>query len=395
MKKIAIIMILIVFTMMGCTNSDQSDTVDEVDIQESVQTELGATETEVQAAQSGDDELNQTLSDWVLGTEYGIEEALFDYDEFCVEIKISEADYAKLQDYDFTDIRNSIIDILYVHGLNDEFEIIFANGEKIAVEETQSSEVGYEETDESQQSEDTQMPTQEGETVNLIFIHHSVGENWLNAGLNQMLNYNNFHVSDTYYGWREMGDRTDTSDWPNWFNDDVMPTVYNELGNMTGYNDIDPAPGENTIIMFKSCFPNSDVGSSISDEKEIYNSLLGYFSEHPDKMFILVTPPPMQSISHPDKTRELANWLVDENGWRKGYDMGNLFVFDFYNVLTAEDNYHMLIDCEEKHIINDSSNTLHYDSAGDDHPSDEGSIKATQEFVPLLMYWYEIFSESN
>ena len=47
---------------------------------------------------------------------------------------------------------------------------------------------------------------------------------------------------DTYYGWGEMGDRTDTSDWPDWFNDDVMAMVYGELGNMTGHNSIAAAP---------------------------------------------------------------------------------------------------------------------------------------------------------
>jgi hypothetical protein len=164
---------------------------------------------------------------------------------------------------------------------------------------------------------------------------------------------------------------------------------------MTVYNSNKAAPGENTIIMFKSCYPNSDVGNSIEDEKQIYMSLLDYFSKHSDKMFVLITPPPMQRISNPQKTRELANWLVADDGWRKEYNGGNLFVFDFYNVLTAEDNHHMLADGAEAHIINDISNTLHYDSSGDDHPSDEGSLKAAEEFVPLLMYWYEIFIEHS
>ncbi len=47
------------------------------------------------------------------------------------------------------------------------------------------------------------------------------------------------------------------------------------------------------MIMFKSCYPNSDVGYGIDDEKAIYNSLLPYFEDHPDKMFVLITPPPM------------------------------------------------------------------------------------------------------
>ena len=219
------------------------------------------------------------------------------------------------------------------------FSIVFSNGYELEGENTENTGMDADESPEPEEMADSGTAA---DTVNLIFIHHSVGENWLSAGLNQMLNDSGFHVADTYYGWREMGDRTDTSDWPDWFNDRVMPTVYNELGNMTGYNDIEPADGENTIIMFKSCFPNSDVGSSIEDEKEIYLSLLSYFAAHTDKMFVLVTPPPMQRIPHADKTRELANWLVADDGWRGDYAGGNLFVFDLYNVLTAEDNHHML-----------------------------------------------------
>ncbi len=55
-----------------------------------------------------------------------------------------------------------------------------------------------------------------------------------------MLNENNIHVADTYYGWRDMGDYTDTVDWPRWFNDDVMPIVYSEMGTETASNTIAP-----------------------------------------------------------------------------------------------------------------------------------------------------------
>jgi len=279
--------------------------------------------------------------------------------------------------------------------------VIFASGCVADLSET--AHVAYEDdtqqdnkvtsTDQTRDtSEDTEQPTQQStkqDTVNLIFIHHSVGENWLNDGLNEMLNDNGYYVADTYYGWNEMGDRTDTPDWPDWFNNTVMPSVYSELDTMTANNTIEPTPGENEIVMFKSCFPNSDVGDDISDEQAIYNSLLPYFGAHPDKMFILVTSPPMQYISNPGKTRELANWLVD--GWLADYDTGNVFVFDLYNVLTAPDNHHYLIDGEPVHIVNDSSNELYYDDAGDDHPNAEGNMKAAQEFVPLLNYWYEQF----
>ena len=191
-------------------------------------------------------------------------------------------------------------------------------------------------------------------------------------------------MADIYYGWREYGDNTDTVDWPMWFTDEVMGLVYQELGQMTAPNTLDPAPGENTIVMFKSCFPNSDVGSDISDEKAIYNSLLPYLQAHPDKMFVLVTPPPMISISDPQKTRELCDWLTDrDNGWLAGLSTGNVFVFDLYNVLTDPDAHHRLVDGVEVHeVVPAPTPLLRLD--GDDHPNVDGNVKATEEFVPLL-----------
>lgn len=249
-------------------------------------------------------------------------------------------------------------------------------------------------------TEDTTMPvpttTAEVTTVNLVFIHHSVGENWLNDGLCRALNESGYHVADIYYGWRAYGDNTDTVDWPTWFTDEVMDLVYQELGQMTAPNNLDPAPGENTIVMFKSCYPNSDVGSDISDEKAIYNSLLPYMEAHPDKMFVLVTPPPMIDIPDPQKTRELCDWLTDrDNGWLSGLSTGNVFVFDLFNVLTHPDAHHRLAGGVEVHAAVPGSDTLYYDSEGDDHPNPDGDLKATEEFVPLLNEWSREFAASR
>ncbi len=248
--------------------------------------------------------------------------------------------------------------------------------------------------------------------VKLVFIHHSVGRNWLETGngnLGKQLNENNYYVNECYYGWDEhpdtahyevMGDHTDTEDWPYWFNDVVMPSVYKTESHPSYTNNIENPGGENEIVMFKSCYPNSDVGATIEDEKEIYNILLDYFKEHPDKMFILITPPPMISISHPEKTRELCNWLCDyENGWLAEYPCKNVFVFDLYNVLTDPNNHHWVKDGEIQHIVSDNPvdpehpNELYYYEGNDNHPTPEGNRKATEEFIPLLNAYYHIWQE--
>jgi hypothetical protein len=237
--------------------------------------------------------------------------------------------------------------------------------------------------------------------VKLIFIHHSCGENWLRTGngdLGSALNLNNYYVSDTNYGWDaesndNLGDRTDTIHWPEWFTDTKMPYVYSNNSNSCYTNTITNPGGENEIIMFKSCYPNSDVGSSIDDEKDIYNPLLTYFSNHTNKIFVLIVPPPMQSISTPSLTRELANWLSDtKNGWLKNYTSKNVFVFDFYNILTDPDNHHWVNNDVIEHVVSSSSsNVLYYFTGGDNHPNSTGNQKATSEFVPLLNAYYNIW----
>ena len=193
-------------------------------------------------------------------------------------------------------------------------------------------------------------------TVKIISIHHSTGQHWLESGyggLGTALNANNYFVSDTNYGWSapgyDQGSYTDTTDWQNWFRDEVMPFVFTEN-----------------------------------------NNLLTYMAGHTDKLFILIIPPPMQFISDPAATRVLSNWLYDrQNGWLKNYTHGNVYAYDYYNVLTHQDNHHRLVNGVESHEVNNAQNTLYYPTnSGDDHPTVEGQEKATSEFLPLLNAWY-------
>ncbi len=242
-------------------------------------------------------------------------------------------------------------------------------------------------------NEDTSPPV---ETMKIVFIHHSCGSNWLaSGGLGSALNKNNYYVTETFYEWDaepddNLGNRTDTEDWPDWFNDTKMPYVYTNNAHYA-YNDntmADPG-GENSIIMFKSCFPNSEVSDSINDEQDIYNSLLPYFGAHIDKMFVLIVPPPEIDIDSAPLTRQLANWLSDyDNGWLREYYGGNVFVFDFYNVLTGPDNHHWVSNGTIRHIVSPSSGDELYYPSGDDHPSVEGNRKATAEYLPLLNAYY-------
>jgi len=258
-------------------------------------------------------------------------------------------------------------------------------------------------------------PSPPDKPVKLIFIHHSCGENWLTDGygnLGRELGENNFFMSDTNYGWGPdyIGDRTDIPDWLEWFRSGQTPTItralYNESGQLSSYTrPLSDPGGENEIIMFKSCFPNSELDGSPDDPpgtyadltvggaKYVYNELLQYFAARPDKLFIVVTAPPVSSRANAKNARAFNNWLVEDWLAENDYALPNVAVFDFYNVLTGENAHHRYQNGQIEHRTG-SKDTLAYPT-GDDHPSEKGSRKATEEFIPLLNVYYNRWQASD
>lgn len=252
--------------------------------------------------------------------------------------------------------------------------------------------------------------------VRLIFIHHSTGENWLNdnnGGLARALQQYNYYPSDTNYGWGPggIGDRTDIPNWLEWFRSDqsstIMQAVYseNEVHSPFERTLADPG-GENQIVMFKSCFPNSALDGNPNDPptpgsdlnvgnaKYVYNEILQYFKTRPDKLFVVITAPPLSDSTHAANARAFNNWLV--NDWLKenNYTQPNVAVFDFYNILTGPDNHHGYVNNRIEHRIVNDRNTSYYPSE-DDHPNQAGNQKATADFIPMLNIFYNRWQASG
>ncbi len=165
--------------------------------------------------------------------------------------------------------------------------------------------------------------------VKLVFIHHSTGEAWLadaHGGLGMALRDNDYCVSDTNYGWgpEAIGDRTDIGHWWSWFRSPQAPTylsaLYAESGRHCSYSRLATDPGgANQIVLFKSCFPNSDLRGSaaaappaiganplkgqgaggadftVANAKGICADLLPYCAAHQEKLFVCLVAPPIQS----------------------------------------------------------------------------------------------------
>ena len=313
--------------------------------------------------------------------------------------------------------------------------------ERVTIEEPtpeKADEAGQAAVDEnvSQPIDASLDPSPPTKPVKLIFIHHSSGENWLNdehGGLGLALMANNYFVSDTNYGWGPdgIGDKTDLGNWWEWFagpeHERYLEAVFNESGQNSPYSRLEDDPGgENTIIMFKSCFPNSALRGSpgalpatgenplrgqdasseahtVANAKGIYIDLLETFNAHPDKLFIVITAPPLGDFetdsSQAANARALNRWLVED--WLAGYPLNNVAVFDFYNVLTSNGgdaftndagsgggNHQRYQDGEVQYVTDQGSDESAYAAEGDSHPTAAGNQKATEEFLPLLNIFF-------
>jgi hypothetical protein len=266
--------------------------------------------------------------------------------------------------------------------------------------------------------------------VRLIFIHHSTGENWLvddNGELGIALRDNDYFVSDTNYGWGpdSIGDYTDIPNWYSWFTgpqrDTYMNALYAEAAQNSSYSRLVTNPGgENRIIMFKSCFPNSNLDGNpndppaanadnnsdltVANAKRIYLDLLNYFATRQDKLFVVITAPPLvqgdTNSARATNARAFNEWLY--GNWLTNYPYKNVAVFDFYNVLTssggnpnandlnaAGGNHHRYRNGVIEHIKNVNSNYAAYgSSASDSHPTQAGNLKATGEYTAILNIAY-------
>lgn len=81
------------------------------------------------------------------------------------------------------------------------------------------------------------------------------------------------------------------------------------------------------------------------------------------------------------------------------YPYFNVQPFDYYNVLTDPNNHHMVEDESVVHVISsdpedpDHPNELYYYTGTNNHPTSEGHQKATEEYLPLLNAYYNLWQQ--
>jgi hypothetical protein len=176
----------------------------------------------------------------------------------------------------------------------------------------------------------------------IIFLHHSTGANLIaQGGVRERLTALGYEFYDHGYNADGLaladGSPTGTNfDIPD---DNTNPDGFNVLFAQPVHTPPDNAFShllQYDVIAFKSCFPVSDIQSDeqLEEYKTYYRNIRAVMDQHRDKIFIVVTPPPLvPSATVPEvaaRARAFANWLKSSE-YLSGHP--NVFTFDFFNLL--------------------------------------------------------------
>lgn len=220
--------------------------------------------------------------------------------------------------------------------------------------------------------------------IKILFLHHSVGENLIHEG--------NMRAAVAAYN---AANGTSCELWDHSYNDQGL---FNAGGASTGisYN----IPGDNTnpdgfhnlwlnvnepewtnsrnqimnnyrVIAFKSCFValyDLNSAGDLTHWKNMYLAMRTYFDLHPEKLFVVVTPPPLRAAetnaASAALARQFADWLQSAE-YLSGHP--NMTTFDLFG-----------------HLAN-AGNVLRpdYDS-GDSHPNGAANAAIGPVFAGFL-----------
>jgi hypothetical protein len=182
----------------------------------------------------------------------------------------------------------------------------------------------------------------------IIFLHHSCGANLIaQGGVREGLTALGYEFYDHGYNedglvladgtWTGTdfdvpGDNTDPDGYAVIFAQPLHDPPDNTFSYLMQYD----------VIVFKSCFPVSNIGDDgqLEEYRSYYLSIRERMDQYPDKIFVIVTQPPEvpadSSTEAAARARSFVNWLKSDE-YLSGHP--NVFVFDFFGQLAGADNF--------------------------------------------------------
>lgn len=197
--------------------------------------------------------------------------------------------------------------------------------------------------------------TTRGDYTNVIFLHHSTGNNLIVEGeVRERFaeasydfwdhHYNTTGLRDpegqlTGYSYRVPKNNTDPDGLAAIFAQRVYQLPLNTLSGLL----------QHEVIVFKSCFPASHIASDEQFQryKDWYLGMRAVMDQHPDHVFVVMSPPPLNPVATtPEaaaRARSFADWLTSD-AYLDGHT--NVYAFDFFDQLAEGDptavDYNML-----------------------------------------------------
>jgi len=220
-----------------------------------------------------------------------------------------------------------------------------------------------------------------GDFTDVIFLHHSVGYNLIEQGaVREGLTEAGYDFWDHDYTWpglrRPDGSATGYS--YNIPDDNTGPNGLAGIFAQTEYGlPLNAFSGllQHEVIAFKSCFPVSYISTDKQLEryKSYYLDIRHVMDQHLDRIFIVVTPPPLNPAETNAKVatraRAFADWLKSDE-YLSGHP--NVFTFDFFDYLAEGDlaspeynmlrrNYREGVDSHPNQLANETIGPLFVD----------------------------------
>ncbi len=219
----------------------------------------------------------------------------------------------------------------------------------------------------------------------VIFLHHSTGQGLIDqGGLRQRLTALGYEFFD--HGYNDAGltlangqsanmnfdipdDNTDPDGFNILFAQPVTSPSSNAFSHLMQYD----------VLAFKSCFPSANIESNqqLEEYKTYYRNIRAVMDKYPNKIFIVVTPPPNTpaetNSQNAARARAWANWLKSPE-YLSGHP--NVFTFDFFNLL-AESN-------QSARDYNMLRAAYRLGDAHDSHPNERANREIAPQFADFI-----------
>ena len=222
-----------------------------------------------------------------------------------------------------------------------------------------------------------------GEYRNVVFLHHSVGRGFIEQGaLRDLFTAAGYQLWDHDYNYPGLTDPTgkmlgynynvpaDNTDPDGLFNIFTQPIYDWPVNTLSGLM-------QHEVIVFKSCYPASDITSDegLEKRKTWYLAMRDFMDRHREKVFVLVTPPPLNpaetSPAAAQRARAITDWLTSAE-FSSGHP--NLFVFDLFSRLAEDD-----ASRADAYMLRQD-----YRSEADSHPTQVANEKISPELFQFV-----------